>query len=216
MTQASGESELFPASDFDQWAAAYDQDTAAGAFPFWGYQHTLAELVRLAEPRPGMAVLDLGTGTGSLAGRFAALDCELWCTDFSARMLEKAREKLPRAHFLHHDLRQPFPAGFRSQFDRIVSAYVFHHFELPEKVAIIERLARTNLLPGGRLVIADISFPTGAERDALRLSLGEQWEEEPYWIAEQALAALKRNSLHAAYLQTSDCAGVYTISGGLP
>jgi len=44
------------------------------------------------------------------------------------------------------------------RFNRIVSAYVFHHFELGEKVRIIELLVREHLKAGGNWIIADIAF----------------------------------------------------------
>jgi putative AdoMet-dependent methyltransferase len=159
-----------------------------------------------------MAVLDLGVGTGNLAELFTRLGCELWCTDFSSEMIAIARAKIPSAHFILHDLRQPFPPALERRFDQIVSAYVFHHFELPEKLALIERLVREQLAPGGRLVIADISFPTRQALDAVRQAAGDQWEDEPYWIAAEALPTLERIQLEAAYVQVSDCAGVYRLT----
>jgi len=48
----------------------------------------------------------------------------------------QATQKLPKAHFCLHDLRSEWPAELPGRFERIVSAYVFHHFELEEKVAL--------------------------------------------------------------------------------
>lgn len=206
------EPDLFPPGEFDDWAAVYDQDVAGDTFPFTGYKRVLETVLTRAEVQPGMSVLDLGAGTGNLAALFAARGCDLWCTDFSAEMLERAREKLPAARFFLHDLRRPFPPVLKRRFDRIVSAYVFHHFELPEKIALVERLAREHLGTGGRLVIADISFPTAADRDRLRRTLGDEWEDEFYWIAAETLPALHARGLTAAYEQVSDCAGVYCIT----
>lgn len=206
------EPDPFPPAEFDRWAADYDQDVAGETFPFTGYERVLNAVVHQAEAQPGMHVLDLGVGTGNLAARFAALGCELWCTDFSTEMLARARAKLPAARCFQHDLRQPFPPELNRRFDRIVSAYVFHHFELPEKVDLVAQLARERLVPGGRLVIADIAFPTAADRDSLRRALGDQWEDEFYWIAADTLPALQTRGLDAVYTQVSDCAGVYRIS----
>lgn len=211
MTQSFSETDPFPASEFDQWAGQYDEDVTREGFPFTGYQRVLAETARLAGASAGMTVLDLGTGTGKLAELLAPLGCALWCSDFSGEMLALARPKLPGAHFFLHDLRKPFPAGL-PRFDRIVSAYVFHHFELPEKIAIIRRLLRDQLAPGGRLVIADLSFPTRQARDAARQAAGADWDEEPYWIAAEALPALEANHIGAGYVQVSDCAGIYQLS----
>ena len=206
----TAQTDPFPASDFDQWAAQYDHDVTQPGFPFLGYSEVLAKTFQLAEAKPGMKVLDLGTGTGGLAQFFLSAGCEMWCSDFSSQMLDLARLKLPAAHLFLHDLRQPFPSGL-PRFDRIVSAYVFHHFELPEKLTLLQRLWSTMLAPHGRLVIADISFPTRQALGDFRLAAGAQWEDEPYWIANEALPALQVISDRADYLQVSDCAGIYTI-----
>lgn len=202
----------YPASDFDQWAGHYDVDVCGEGFPFTGYQRVLDEVVRLADTRTGMTVLDLGAGTGNLAAKFMPRGCELWCTDFSESMLELARTRLPSAHCLLHDLRQPFPAALQRRFDRIVSAYVFHHFVLAEKVGLIERILQNLLIPGGRLLIADISFPTQQMLDETRQAAGEYWDEEPYWIAGEALPALEAVGVSVTYQQVSDCAGIYQLS----
>ena len=95
----------FPHEEFDDWAESYDASVSNEKFPFTGYQEVMTNVVAMAEARPGMSVLDLGTGTGNLADGFSRLGCELWGTDFSAPMLAQACQKLPNAHFLQHDLR---------------------------------------------------------------------------------------------------------------
>jgi putative AdoMet-dependent methyltransferase len=201
----------FPSSEFDDWAETYDYSVSVDQFPFYGYPDVLAKTVALAEARPGLSVLDLGTGTGNLAARFAAIGCELWCTDFSEPMLARAREKLPAARFALHDLRHPLPAEFRRPFDRIVSAYVFHHFEQDEKIRIIRSLS-PRLAPGGRMVIADITFQDRAALEWAKTEVGKEWEEEFYWLADGSLSALEKAGLSARYEQISKCAGVFVIT----
>jgi ubiquinone/menaquinone biosynthesis C-methylase UbiE len=207
-------SDLFSPGDFDPWAETYDQDVVTqNKFPFDGYEQALESVVKLAAPQRGMSVLDLGTGTGNLALRFARLGCELWCTDFSEAMLEKAREKLPDAHFLLHDLREGWPAELVRRFDRIVSAYVFHHFDLRAKVSLCKDLVTRHLDPDGKLVIADLSFNNQKEMDDFARSIGDLWEAEPFWLAEESVPALEKAGMKVDYRRVSACAGVYCISG---
>jgi putative AdoMet-dependent methyltransferase len=202
----------FPSSEFDPWAQTYDQDVQDyNVFPFDGYQRVLDTVIRIAEPQKGMSVLDLGTGTGNLAMRFAEYDCDLWCTDFSEAMLEKAREKLPGAHFLRADLREGWPAELDRRFDRIVSAYVFHHFELDGKVKLCNQLVTQFLAPDGKLIIGDISFPDTQTMNAFAKSIGDLWDQEFYWLADESISALEAAGLNAKYQQVSPCAGVYVI-----
>ncbi len=207
------EDDPFSPDGFDPWAETYDRDVLSlSVFPFDGYEHALDTVLELAAPASGMSVLDLGTGTGNLALRFAQRGCELWCTDFATAMLEKAREKLPRAHFVLHDLRAGWPPQLDRRFDRIVSAYVFHHFELEGKVNLCSQLVTRNLVKDGRLVIADLSFKNRQEMDGFAESVGELWEAEPYWLADQALPELEQAGLSVSYRQVSRCAGVYGVS----
>ena len=168
-------------------------------------------IVSKANAHPGLSILDLGTGTGNLALRFAELGCEIWGTDFSEPMLTKARQKLPGAQFCLHDLRRPLPEALDRHFDRVVSAYVFHHFELPQKIEIIRDLVGNHLSLDGHIVIADLSFPNRARMEAFAQSVGDLWEDEFYWLADETIAALNEVDYLSEYTQVSPCAGVYTI-----
>jgi putative AdoMet-dependent methyltransferase len=201
----------FPSSDFDAWAETYDQSIREYSdFPFAGYDKVLETIVSLSVPRQGMSILDLGTGTANLAMLFAPKGCDLWCTDFSPLMLAKAREKLPQAHFVLHDLRGAWPIDLERRFDAIVSAYVFHHFELEHKVRICRELIHERLAPGGTLVIGDISFPSFAAKEIYKQNILD-WEEEFYWLADEAVAGLQKAGFAVSYTQVSACAGVYQI-----
>ena len=209
----TGLSKRYPSAPFDQAADAYDRFVfSASEFPHAGYQAVLDEVVRNASPFPGMTILDLGVGTGNLAKLFLARDCKVWGLDFSTKMLENARRKLPSAVLRYADLLGNWPEEIRRQYDRVVSSYALHHFDLDTKVRLVLRVVKDHLRNGGRVAIGDIAFPTAIAREKARPLCGKHWEDnEYYWAADEALAAFKNVHLHAQYTQVSSCGGVFVI-----
>jgi len=196
---------------FDEWAGRYDACVQRDAGLHEGYEDVLEQVTRAAGAGAGMRVLDLGIGTGNLAQRFLDLGCEVWGTDFSPAMLAKARTKVPQVRLLAMDLlSQRWPEELTGQrFQRIVSSYVFHEFDLTTKVKLIARLGRDHLAQGGRIVIGDVAF---ADRQALEEAGADHWDEdEYYWEADEAIAACEKAGLAATYTQVSPCAGVFVV-----
>ncbi len=158
-----------------------------------------------------MRVLDIGAGTGNLSELLVKGGCRVWGTDYSSEMVARARAKLPQ---FNSSRRICSPCGRRSfpaTFDRIVSGYVFHHFTGQKKVEIIADLTRKHLTPGGRIVIADIAFPTLQDQALAQAALGDDWDQEYYWIAADDVAALQKAGLKASFEQVSPYAGVFCI-----
>ena len=205
---------------FDAWAADYDSGVISEErFPFAGYEAVLGRVVRRAAPQPApsepprsqpiLCVLDLGTGTGNLAARFAALSAEVWGLDFSSKMLIKAKENVPNATFLQADLLGDWPT--LPQFDRIVSSYVLHEFDLSAKLSILTRCAQ-HLKRGGKIVVADIAFPTTDILKAARTRWCDVWDDaEHYWVADEALVACEAAGFWGRFEQVSSCGGVFTF-----
>jgi putative AdoMet-dependent methyltransferase len=198
---------------FDDWAEHYDQSIQDESdFPFDGYRRVLDEITRAAGARRGMKLLDLGIGTGNLAARFAALGCDIWGVDFSAGMLAKTIKKLPNAALVKADLLGDWPPELDHRFDRIVSAYVLHEFDLSTKVKLLQKLAERHLAAKGRIVIGDIAFPTSAALDEEHRKRADSWdEEEYYWAADEATDACRSAGLQVSYKQISSCGGVFVI-----
>ncbi len=198
---------------FDDWAAHYDRSIHAyTGFPFAGYEEVLGETAWAAGAQRGTSVLDLGIGTGNLSTHFAALGCHIWGIDLSVEMLARAREKLPEVVLAQGDLLGEWPDELDQRFDRIVSAYVLHEFDLPTKIELLQHLAADHLAPGGRIVVGDIAFPTAAAHDQARIRWARLWdEEEYYWIADEAIDACAEAGLRASYKQISSCGGVFQV-----
>jgi putative AdoMet-dependent methyltransferase len=201
----------FLPGEFDEWAEIYDESVNSDSFPFPGYEQVLKTVFHMAQSKEGDTILDLGTGTGNLARRFLELGCRVWGLDFSDEMLFKARLKFPQAAFGQADLRGEYPPEFQRRYDRIVSAYTFHHFPLSEKLALCQRLLDDFSIPDGSLIIADIAFTDAASQNEMRLSFGNEWEDEYYWLADETSSAFSAAGLRAEFTQVSSCAGVFQI-----
>lgn len=199
----------FPPEEFDSWADTYDQDVDESGFPFEGYTQVLNRILEQSAAREGMTVLDLGAGTGNLARLFHRRGCRLWCLDFSGPMLERLRLKLPEAVVARADIQGEWPPEFQRRYDRIVSAYTFHHFPLEAKVDLVRRLLDERLNLGGRLVIGDLAFENEAEKEAVRKKLKDEWDDEYYWLADETLEAFARIGVKARFTRVPPFAGVF-------
>ncbi len=210
---------------FDEWAASYDESVDGySGFPFEGYEQVLDLIAKRAGAEAGMDVLDLGIGTGNLAARFIDRDCAVLGLDFSVEMLAKVHRKYPQMELLKADIKGDWPIDVDRHFDRIVSAYVLHEFDLKSKIGLLRKLACDHLIEGGRVVVGDISFPTRTVRDEAEKRFSGTWDEERqrwegslwdedehYWAADEAIEALTAVGLTASYEQVSFCGGVYVI-----
>lgn len=102
-------------------------------------------------------ILELGIGTGETATRVLLLhpSAHLTGMDASPEMLQRARERLPKAELRVSRLQDPLPGG---SFDLVVSALAVHHLDGEEKADLFKRVAE-RLRPGGRFVLADVVVP---------------------------------------------------------
>lgn len=200
---------------FDYWASTYDRSvTSSDAYPFAGYEDVLGCVITRANIGPEHRVIDVGIGTGNLSMRIAPTGCELWGVDFSSAMIERARLKLPDAHLLRSDLLDGLPDGLPSRFDRVISAYVLHHFDRTTKLRLIESLL-DRLTEDGLMVIADIAFETMAQLEATRRAFTDIWDpSEHYWVAEEVLPILRSRAISATFEPVSVCGGLFTIRPG--
>ncbi len=171
----------------------------------------LDRVVELAAVAPGMAVLELGPGTGNLTARLVAAGAAVWALDFSAEMLARAQAKVPTVIFAKARLMDEYPPDFRHPFARVVATYTFHELPATDKAALLRRLFAEHLAPDGRVVIGDIGFPDAAAREAVKQRAGGAWDEEYYWLADETADMLTGLNLRHAWEQISTCGFVITI-----
>lgn len=131
-------------------------------------------LIEQARFEPGQQVLDLASGTGTLAIWIKQNQPLLDVTgvDGDPAILAIASEKAKQAgidvrfdHALSYSL--PYPAN---HFDRVVSSLFFHHLSWENKQRTAQEVFRV-LKPGGELHIADWGRPTNPLMRGLFLSI---------------------------------------------
>lgn len=105
---------------------------------------------RICDSLPvGAAVLDLGCGTGApIAAHLLAQGLAVTAVDFSARMLDLARPRLPGAELVQADMRD---LNLNRSFHAIIAWDSFFHLTAEEQIALIPRLA-AHLKPQGWLL----------------------------------------------------------------
>lgn len=96
------------------------------------------------------------------------------------------------------------PSRLRPTTNRLnQTAYVFHHVELTQEAEICKTLATKNLTTNGKLVIGDLSFQNQVAINAFAASIPDPWEDEPYWLVDEAIPALEKDGLNVNYIQVS-------------
>jgi SAM-dependent methyltransferase len=96
----------------------------------------------------GRRTLDVGCGTGALAGALTERGSKVWGVDPSREMLAQARANHTQARFTEARAEQlPFKDAW---FERAVLRLSLHHLDRPPALAEIHRV----LSAGGRVVIA--------------------------------------------------------------
>lgn len=121
---------------------------------------------------PGLAVADIGTGTGVLALELARAGLRTVAVDHSAPMLEAARAKLERAGLDGVDLRLGEASALPLEDGEVDAAFahmVLQYVPSPEEA--LREMARV-VAPGGRVVVIDF---VQHDRDWMRQELGVLW-----------------------------------------
>jgi ubiquinone/menaquinone biosynthesis C-methylase UbiE len=118
--------------------------------------------------RPGMRVLDVGCGTGTLAIQMAQTGATVSAIDADDAILARARHKAQAAKLAISFRRAlatelPFDDG---SFDRVTSTLMAHHLPTAEKQQMFAEIRRV-LTPSGELHLVDV----GPARSSLGRSL---------------------------------------------
>jgi ubiquinone/menaquinone biosynthesis C-methylase UbiE len=133
----------FEAAGWDAKAGTYDRLTGRVT------ARVVDPLLDAAAVGKGARVLDLATGTGTIAAAAAARGAVPVGVDLAGGMITAARARHPHLDFQQADAEQ-LPFG-EAAFDGVVAGFVFNHLPHPERAAA--ECARV-LVDGGRLAVA--------------------------------------------------------------
>ncbi len=150
--------------------------------------------------KPGQQIVDLGTGTGSLARGFARRGCHVIGIDIAAPQLEQARA-LAEAAGLEVDFRvgRAEVTGLPDRSVDVVSAgQCWHWFDRPRSAAEVARILR----PNGSILIAHFDWiplndNVAQVTEALIASYSPAWKPGfglglyPQWLRDLGLAGFR-------------------------
>ena len=130
------------------------------------FEQLLEGMLKIAEPRPADACVDLGAGTGFVTMALAPLTSSVLAVDISGAMAtalaaRAQQDGLGNVSTQVGDLKEfNLPP---SSIDLVVSSYALHHLVDADKRILVARSAQW-LRPCGRLVIGDMMFGRGGSR----------------------------------------------------
>ncbi|GEN46174.1 class I SAM-dependent methyltransferase [Alkalibacillus haloalkaliphilus] len=200
---------------FDLWAIDYDKTVQISeennAYPFAGYKEILNTIYNEVMSQKEAKVLDIGLGTGVLASELYDHGHQINGIDFSSKMIEIAKGKMPDANLVEWDITNGLPSEvIGNKYDFIISSYTLHHLADQDKVLFIKQLASI-LNKNGKVLIGDISFETRADLDACYEDNKVYWDEDEYYFVYEELASSLGDDYNVDYEQISHCGGVFTI-----
>ncbi|AFS79046.1 methyltransferase, type 12 [Gottschalkia acidurici 9a] len=203
---------------FDLWANEYDKSVNLSEenneYPFAGYRDVLNYVYNkiMSERESDLNILDIGFGTGILTEQLYNKGHKITGIDFSNKMIEIARGKMPQSTLVKWNFSKGLPEEIKDyKFDYIISTYAIHHLTDIEKEDFIKSLA-CNLTTNGRIILGDVSFETRLDLGECKNKYNKYWDnEEIYFVGEEMIEKLK-NEYMCEYIKKSHCAGILVIS----
>lgn len=203
---------MLNSNGFDVWADGYDESVRLAdendAYPFAGYAAILKEIYGRVCASGAKAVLDIGFGTGTLAGQLYQQGCDVFGQDFSSRMIQLAQGKMPRAQLYQGDFSLGLVQALKQQrYDAIIATYALHHLTNEQKVAFLQELLPL-LQDNGCIYVGDVAFATRAQLEQCKAQAGDDWDaSEIYFVYDE----LKQAFPQLRFEPMSHCAGLLTL-----
>jgi len=200
---------------FDLWANDYDKSVGisedSDQYPFAGYKGVLNGIYNRVREKTAGKILDIGFGTGTLTARLYNDGYDIYGIDFSSKMIEIARVKMPGAELYHYDFSKGLPKALTCQkFDFILSTYAMHHLSNEQKITFIHELWE-HLEEDGEILIGDVAFDTKDKLTACKNLSSPSWDDdEIYIVFSELVKSIPFGK--PEFFPISHCAGIISIS----
>ena len=171
---------------FDMWANDYDKSVGLSyennVYPFAGYKDLLNTIYNNIRKKDTGKILDIGFGTATLTKKLYDDNYAIFGVDFSKKMINIAKQKMPNANLFCYDFSNGLPKNLkREKFDFIISTYAIHHLTDIQKIQFF-KLLYTMLNNSGKILIGDVAFYTKKELDKCRQDNIDYWDNDEIYI----------------------------------
>lgn len=200
-------------NEFNKWASNYDESVNLSdddnTYPFAGYNIVLKTIYNDIVQRKNADILDIGFGTGTLISKLYDLGYNVWGQDFSERMIELAKKKIPNAKLYQGDFTKGIVAELQAhKYDFIIATYSLHHLTNKKKINLIHSLFKL-LKEDGKIIIGDVAFKTLLELNLCKVNCGDEWDDEEYYFIYDEISKLI--PYENTFEKISHCGGIIRI-----
>ncbi len=206
---------MLDSQGFDIWAHDYDKEVHASdeksTYPFTGYKDLINSIYNEVMQSKDADILDIGIGTGTLATKLYEQGHSITGLDFSQKMLDICKEKMPEAEFIKYDFHNELPQELKGKkYDFIISTYAIHHIKDTEKASLIMELL-TYVKDDGKIIIGDVSFESKEALLKCQSESDESWDSDEHYFIYPHMVKLLQNNIHMHYIPFSYCSGIMVI-----
>jgi ubiquinone/menaquinone biosynthesis C-methylase UbiE len=204
------------AEGFNHWTKDYDHSVKTckedDSYPFAGYTEVLSKIEKIVLTEKKHSVLDLGFGTATLTTKLYREGCQITGVDFSSKMMDQAREKMPLATLIQADFTSGLPRKLDgAHFDFILGTYSLHHVSHEKQEDFFQSLS-DHLSDGGKILAGDIIFRNQEEYDRCHEKYASVCDgDEVYPIMDGMTSLLSGLGLCCSFEQISFCSGILLI-----
>lgn len=201
---------------FDIWANKYDQSVKVSEdqslYPFAGYKKVINTIFNEIMQKKHALVLDIGIGTAILSHRLYDNGHSIDGLDFSAKMIEIAQAKMPKANVLECDFSAGLPKEIKEKkYDFIVSTYALHHLNDDEKLTFIKELLPL-ITDNGKIFIGDIAFQNRVNLEDCRKESITYWDDDEFYFVYDEFVVMLQTICTCEFHPISHCGGILILT----